>query len=312
MIKQFLSQTFLTICLFGISIIANTQNTPAQKISSVKFTEGIVYSKASFPGHPVNEAFKKVDFESGDFTDLNNVIEELKKYQKSIQGMQEQDIKDTYFASAITFLPVYSKMYFTPSKALIESYALGFRQQTLISNTEHSGKMVLNDREKENSVTITFKTDDLKEVWQKYQVNAEQYSIQKTNETTMIAGYPCKKMIYTFGGTSRGLPVTNYVINTEPKKVTIWYSDDLPPAINSMHNLYFELDKAVLKYEVEFDKNQKNKMLVEVTGLTPQKLEDEKFELKDVLPVIEHTKGNFDAGMRIMQVMMSAIGLLTK
>jgi hypothetical protein len=79
-----------------------------------------------------------------------------------------------------------------------------------------------------------------------------------------------------------------------------------------MHPHFFEIDKAVLKYEVEYDNNKKNKMLVEVTSLQSQKIEEENLELKNVIPVIEHTKGSYDSGMRIMQVMMSAIGLLTK
>lgn len=45
----------------------------------------------------------------------------------------------------------------------------------------------------------------------------------------MIAGYPCKKIIYIFGGTSRGAGVSNYVINMLPLKVNAWYNDELPP-----------------------------------------------------------------------------------
>ncbi len=53
-------------------------------------------------------------------------------------------------------------------------------------------------------------------------------------------------------------------------------------------------------------------MLVEITKLEPQKIDDEKFELKEKTPVVEHTKSGFESGSMIMQVMMNAIGLLTK
>ena len=311
--RKSFSQTFLMIYLLSISFSANSQNnTPVQKVPSAKFSEGIIYSKTTFPGHALNETFKKLDLENPEFLDQSNLIDALKKYQQSINGMQEQDIKDGFFISGMMLLPVYSKMYYTSAKSVIETYALGYRQQTLIDNTGKTGKLVLLARDKSNQGTIAFKTNEIKEVWQKYQVNAEQYSIQKTAETAVIAGYPCKKIVYTFGGTTRGLPVSNYVINMEPHKVTVWYSDDLPATINLIHPHYFDLDKAVLKYEVEFDKNHKNKMLVEITKLEQQKIEEEKFDVKELVPVIEHKQGSYEGGTIIMQVMMNAISLLTK
>jgi hypothetical protein len=277
-----------------------------------KFTEGIVYSRTSFPGHPLNDSLKKLDYESGDFLEQYGVIQDLKKHQKSIKEQDEQGIKDAFFVSGIMVMPAYSKMYFTPTKTLIKTDALGYHQEVLINSENHTGKLVLADRDKTNQGTINFHTDDMQEVWQKYKVDAAQYSIQKTAETAVIAGYLCKKIIYTFGGTSRGTGVSNYIINMLPLKVTAWYSDDLPPSINLMHTLDFELQKAVLKFEVEYDKNKKNKMLVEVTKLAPQKIEEDKFDLAERAPVVEHKKKGYESGMMIMQVMMNAIALLTK
>lgn len=284
----------------------------AQNTSLLKFNEGIIYSRTSFPGHPLNDSIKKLDFESGDFLDQYGVIQDLKKHQKSIKGENEKEIKDAFFISGMMLMPAYSKMYLSPSKVLVKTYALGYRQEMLINNNENTGKLVLSDRDKTNQGTVNFNTQDIKEVWQKYQVDAAQYSIQKTAETTVIAGYPCKKIIYTFGGTSHGPGASNYIINMLPLKVTAWYSDDLPPSINLMHTLDFELQKAVLKYEVEYDKNKKNKMLVEVTKLEPQKIEDDIFDLAEKAPVVEHKKNSYESGMMIMQVMINAIALLTK
>lgn len=308
-----LTKTFTAITLLAISLITNGQSKLAvQKLSVPKFTEGIVYSRTSYPGHPLNDSLKKLDYESGDFVEQYNVIQALKKHQQSIKEQDEQAIKDAFFVSGIMVMPAYSKMYFTTSKALIKTDALGYHQEVLINMADKSGKLVLADRDKTNQGTVNFNTDDMPEVWQKYRVDAAQYSIQKTTETAVVAGYTCKKIIYTFGGTSRGAGVSNYIIHMLPLKVTAWYNDDLPPSINLMHTLFFELNKAVLKFEVEYDKNKKNKMLVEITKLEPQKIEEEKFEVKELAPSVEHKKGSYDGGMMIMQVMMSAIGLLTK
>jgi len=300
--KKMIFFQLVMLCLYG----------SAQKPLTGAFTEGIIYSRTSFPGHPLNDSLKKLDFESGDFLDQHHAIQALKKHQQSIKGANEQEIKDAFFVSGIMVMPAYSKMYFTSSKALIKTDALGYHQDLLINNTDKSGKLVLTDRDKTNQGTVNFQTPEINEVWQKYQVDAAQYSSQKTSETAVIAGYNCKKIIYTFGGTSRGAGVSNYIINMQPQKVIVWYSDELPSSINHIHPLHFELEKAVLKFEVEYDKNKRNKMLVEIIKLEPQKVDEEKFDLAEKAPVIEHTKNGTESGMLIMQVMMNAISLLTK
>ncbi len=296
--------------LFSLPIVhaQQTNNKPLQKT----FSEGIIVSRSSFPGHPLNDSLKSLDFESGDFLDQYHVIQALKKHQRSIKGENEQEIKDAFFVSGIIVMPAYSKMYFTPSKALIKTDALGYHQEMLFNKADNSGKLVVSDRDKTNQGTVNFHTQDIKEVWQKYQVDAAQYNIQKTTETAVIAGYTCKKIIFTFGGTSRGAGVSNYIINMLPLKVTAWYTDELNPAINHIHPLYFEMEKAVLKFEAEYDKNKKNKMLVEVIKLEPQKIAEEKFDMAEIAPVVEHKKNGSESGMMIMQVMMNAIALLTK
>jgi GLPGLI family protein len=282
------------------------------KAPPTPFSEGIISCKTSFPGHPLNDTLNQLDLESGDAGEYYKAISVLKKHQKSIAGVNEQEIKDAFFVSGMMLMPVNSKMYFTASKLLIQTNALGYHQDALMSSDDNSAKIVIADRDNTNQGTIKFSKQDLKEVWQKYQINAEQYNIKNSTETAVIAGYRCKKIIYTFGGTSRGQGVSNYIINLQPEKVTIWYTDDLPASINLMHTLDFELQKAVLKYEVEYDKNKKNKMLCEITKLETQKIEEEKFDLVEVSPVIEHKKNATEAGMMVMQVMMNAISLLTK
>jgi hypothetical protein len=125
----------------------------------------MIYSRASFPGHALNDSLKKLDYESGDFSDQYHVIQALKKHQQSIKGENEQEIKDAFFVSGIIVMPAYSKIYFSPSKVLVKTDALGYRQETLINNTDKSGKLVLADRDKANQGTVIFHTQDIKEVW---------------------------------------------------------------------------------------------------------------------------------------------------
>lgn len=306
------SSFFLVQFISVLTTVAYTQPPATQNGTASGFSEGIIYSRTTFPGHVFHDSLKNLGFELNDLLQKHSIVEKLKKYQQSIQQDNEQSIKDAFFISGLMILPMYSKMYYSPSKIFIHSDAIGYHQKFMMDKNDQSGKFQLTDYGRSNQGTIHFKLAQMPEVWQKYQIDAAQYSMQKTNETQVIAGYKCKKVIYSFNGTSRGSGVSNYIINLLPLKITAWYSDDLPASINIIHPLAFEEAKAVLKFEVEYDKNHKNKMLVEITGMNAQKLDDNVFVLMDTQPVVQHQTGQFESGMLIMQVMMNAIGQLTK
>ncbi len=299
--------TFTAISSFSIAQTVSSLTKPTANLR-----QGFLYSRTSFPGHPLNDSLKKIDYVGGDNQYQENVIQELKQYQRSIKGVNEQEIKDAYFISGIMVMPAYSRMYFNPEKELIKTDALGYHQELLINHADDSAVLVLADRDKANQGTVNFNTRDISEVWQKYRIDAEQYTSQKTNDITHVAGYNCRKIIYTFGGTSRGSGVSNYIINLQPQKVTVWYNEDLPASINRIHQLDFELNKAVLRFEVEYDKVGKNKMLVEVLKIEPQKIDEKEFDLTQKAPVVQHVKNGNESAFMIMQVMMYAISLLTK
>ena len=275
------------------------------------FSEGVIISRTVFTGHPLTEVLQQVSFRKDSAAERSEVIDALKRHQGSITGSTEQEVKDAFFVSAIMLMPIHTEFYYQKQRSFTRTFALGYHQETLLDQKQKTGKMVISDRDNINQGTIHFELDDVKEVWQKYQIDAAQYSIQKTNETMTIAGYPCKKIVYTFGGTSRGAGVSSMIINMLPLKVTAWINDDLDPLINQMHFIDFEMKKAVLKYEAVYDNNGKNKMTVEVIKTEPKQLEEELFDVKTMLPEVKHNKGGYESIMVIMQVMTNALARLT-
>ncbi|MGZ5191620.1 MAG: hypothetical protein ACXWCZ_11420, partial [Flavisolibacter sp.] len=142
---------FSISALFSLSYI-QAQNSFNNQLPAT-FSEGIIYSRTTFPGHPLNDSIKSLDFESGDFLQQHNVIQVLKKYQQSIEQNNEQSIKDAFFISGIMVLPIYSKLYFSTEKTFVSTDALGYNHHILIDET--SGKLVLSDRNKTNQGTIS-------------------------------------------------------------------------------------------------------------------------------------------------------------
>ena len=151
---------FLTIAI-GVTAAAHSQ------VINKPFNEGVIYSRTSFPGHPLNDTLKKIDFANGDFLAQYNLIQELKKHQQSIQGYNEQDVRDAFFASGMMILPLYSKTYFTPKEMRVSTMALGFQQETYLNTNTNGGKIVIKDRDDENRGTVIFDLPEIRKSWQK-------------------------------------------------------------------------------------------------------------------------------------------------
>ena len=156
--------------------------------------------------------------------------------------------------------------------------------------------------------TINFPLSELRKVWEKDDVGEYEgeYAVKNFTETTVIAGYPCKKVTYLFSGTSQGPVAHSKIITTIPWKVTVWYSDELNPVINVQHPLFIKLNKAILKTEVDFDKEGKKRMVYEITKIEPRKIEEDELKLPELGEVVNHKPGGEEALMLIMKVMGAA------
>src|SRR5688572_21460884 len=85
-----------------------TGQSSAKKIQKPgSFTEGILYSRSTFPGHVLHDSLRNLYHEKGGALERDKVIQALKKHQQSIKGGNEQEIKDAFFISGIMVMPIY-------------------------------------------------------------------------------------------------------------------------------------------------------------------------------------------------------------
>lgn len=290
-------RALVAILLSTIALCVNGQG----NTSSPKFTEGIIYSKASFPGHPVEEILKRIDFNKG------GIDNQYKALRETIANAPEVK-DDQMYLMALALMPVFSKTFVTPETSLTQLLALGYEWHALFNHREGKGRIFLQTHDLTERGTINFPLPELRKIWEKDDVGEYEgeYSVKNSTETVMVAGFSCKKMTYIFSGTSRGPVVHSKIISTIPWKVTVWYSDELNPVINVQHPLYIKLNKAILKTEVEFDIEGKKKMVYEVTKIEPRKIEEEELKLPEFGEVINHQPNGQEALSLIIKVMMAA------
>jgi hypothetical protein len=251
------------------------------------FTEGIILIKTSFPGLTIDKLINKIDFTAGNIgTQYNQLKDSL-----NFKPLEE----DAMFMSELFATPVYSTLYFSKSRSLLRAYSLGSVIENYVDENDKSGHFSLRSHLGDDQITIKYPAVSIHKVWEKYRINDEEFNPVISNEVSTIAGYPCKKITYNFTGTLRQSLPTRVISAGIPWKITVWYTDALDPAINIHQPFYFNLNKAILKTVVEFDKDSKKKMIHEVFKIEAKELSDEDFKVSEHTPSFNYPKEEREA-----------------
>lgn len=131
-----MKRIYLIAALVSLCTIYASAQPTSNKTASKTFTEGVIYSRTSFPGHPVEGIIKQIDFNKGDIGDQ----------YKSLRGTiaDAPEVKnDQMYMMALALMPVFSKTFITPQKSLTQMVALGYEWQALLDYQEGKGKDIL-------------------------------------------------------------------------------------------------------------------------------------------------------------------------
>jgi|GEM_PF-3161163 len=301
--------------LMSLAVINSSHYQPLTQqpeiVKQQKFEEGVLYTRISFPGNILNEQLSKIDFQKG------NITEQLKAWQELSNSKAYAD-KITTRLNAMTaeeracmgsmvmatmMSPLYAKIYYTPGKVLAKAQAMNYTLESFMNTKHGKGKMVVIANNKSTQAAIVFSADNMRKVWEKEAIDIEQYDMKHLPEQEKIAGYLCKKIVYTYKD-KKGNVVSTF--GKKATKVTVWYNADIPDEINFLHPFYFQLDKGILKIEVHYDKMGMFRMLYEVTGMESKPLSEKDFLMSTVEPVVDWDANPLKASMSILNAMMGS------
>jgi hypothetical protein len=300
------------LAVVPVSHLTNRTTTDSIKQSApVPFTEGVLYTRVSFPGNILNEALSKIDFEKG------NVKKQLEQLQKDMSSstyaarakaqletmsLDERATMGTMLMAAM-MSPLYAKINYAGHKVLANAVALNYSMQSYMDNEQQKGKMVVQTADRKKEAAIEFSAGSMRQVWEKEAVDEDKYEVKNMPDEEMVAGYKCNRVSYTYKPSQ--LPSTSPVAKPAYKLI-VSYSPDIDKTINFLHPFYFQLDKGILKVEVHYDKAGKNRMVYEVTRVEPKKMTQQDFEVTDVKPVVNWDANPAIASMNILSVMMGS------
>jgi hypothetical protein len=287
----------LAIAFALLYLIAGNGELTGQQ-NRAPFTEGIIYSKATFPLHPIQPVLRRIDF-NGD-----NISSQYIRLKDSLK-LDPAGFEDPMFMSVIFLSPVSMKSTFEKNNSLIESQSLSYQLVNRI--VSDSGQFMIrpfnNNSEK---IEVVYQPASIKKIWEKYEINESEFTIQDIPGTDVIAGYVCKKMSFNFNGTSSQV-LPSRLIGNIPWKVTVWYSELFPPSINVQQPFYFNLPHGVLKTQAEFDKAGKNKIIYEVTRVVPKDVSNDYFKITPFVLPLKYPAQTEKITTGLMSIMANAL-----
>lgn len=280
-------------------VVAAVSSTLSFSVCAQFNFNGVVYAKTSFPGHPIDPILKRIDFESG------GINSQYSRIRDSI-GLNSQTVEDPMYMAGIFLMPAYSVLTVSDNEMISTQYSSGYVMEARLNKQSDTAWVLLQAHDAGSPVFADMKVGDVDKVWERFEVDPEEYSVKTLPGTVMIAGYKCDKTVYVFKGTTRKPALSTRVISRIPWKLTL-YSAPLDPSLNLQAPYRIHSSKAFLRMDVELDQAGKNKMIWEVTRIEKQIPESIRFYTIDGSPNMHYPQDQQEIGSGIILHMGTAL-----
>jgi hypothetical protein len=278
----------------------------ADTTKALIYTEGVVHTRISFPGNPINELLETIDLKKGDVEEQLKALQDEQKseaYARKIKAMMDKMTASEKqimgkMMMAVLMSPLYATIYFDQEKALAKAYALTYTLESYMNSQQGNGKMVAQANDKSTAAAIKFTAASLDQAWQKESADAAHYDIQWLTVVEKVSGIPCKKVVYT----------RKKSVSTDQKlayKLIVWYAPQVSKQINFAHPFYLDIPHGVLKIDVHYDTGGKNRMVYQATSIEQKKVSLTNFAMTDIQPVLDWNEDQVKASMSMLTVFMS-------
>ncbi|MEO5910166.1 MAG: hypothetical protein ABIP95_04715 [Pelobium sp.] len=264
------------------------------------FEEGVIDVKISTPGSKMGELIQKVDPSKGDISgQMKKLAADLPAKDKA--EMEAQSKKAGLFNLAIMMLPVHSTIYIKGDEATAKFEAITYHGENTLNNAKKEGMIFMKSQNSDKALTIKYDGDSFKDM-AGTQLDANNYDIVQTDEISNVAGYPCKKAVYTLKNAATakkselGLPTGNVY------KIEVFTSSQMPKAVNFLHPVYIKEDAGIMKLIIQYDKESDLKILYEFNKLESRAVTAAEMSIQKTKKISDYGKEKLAVGMEMMGI----------
>jgi hypothetical protein len=204
----------------------------------------------------------------------------------------------------LALLPWKSHIFLKQGKATVKFDALTYHAENTIDERSGSGTFfICEPANKKQKITFAYRKDELGEVGVQHQIKSEDYNIQKTNVIDNVAGFSCKKSIYTL----KDKPTANHprlVSNSLAiAKIEVWSSDQMPSTVNFLNPLYVNEKAGIMKLKVFYSGIEDMAVVYCFKTVEATKVSPEEMKIQQSSPVYNFSKDAIKIGGQLMGIL---------
>lgn len=279
--------------------VENVQAT-ASASQTAPFSQGSIDVRITTPGSALGGLLQQVDPTKG------NIAAQLKKLAAKLSAkeraqLESQGQKAGIMNLAVIMLPMKSVIFIKGKQATAKFDALTFHGENTVNDAKRQGMIYVKSQNSAKSMTVSYTGDSFDEMAQN-PLKATDYSITKTRETSIIAGYLCHKNIYTLKKTQPSNPGPGSFPNATIYQLEVWSSREMPKSVNFLHPLYINEEAGIMKILIQYQKENPLKILYEFTKVDQRTVSEEEMQIKTTPKIHDFSKDKATLGMEMMGI----------
>ena len=261
--------------------------------SKDNFYEGIIDVDIHFPGNQLSDLLKKVDPSKG------SIEQQLKSLTETLSAEEQEKINtrtdsNPFVAMQVIMAPLNSTIYVKKNLATAKCDGLSYHLENTVNTSSNTGTVyVVSRATSSNGITIDYTKDFFGKSQFQTKIDTESYTRHETNETKLIAGYTCKKSIYT-SKTNSPMSVT---------KLEVWTSEKMPKSLNFIHPYYIEESNGIMKIDLFANGIEGTAMVYEFKTVSPGTVSDSDLSIVKTYPVYNAKADLQKIAGKLMEIM---------
>ena len=277
----------------------------AAKAPPVAFTQGVITTHVSLPGNPYDKLLSRLDPAKG------NLQAQMQQVAAGLTPAEQQQFQAAAaklppaLAMGALMMPRNGTIYCKGPEARAVTDALTYHLENYFNSATRQGLLLLASLASPEKVNYTYDAAAMKKAWQRIIVTDVDYTVQRTAETALVAGYPSQKTTYTLKpGAARAAPAGPGQLPDKPVALDVWTSSQIPQLLNFAHPVYVPQADGITKLVVYFDPARKYQLVYEFARVQPRAVTAQELAIKTIPPVLDYAKDELQVGMKSMGVML--------
>lgn len=283
--KRFLmekmKQAAMIFLFSGLSIACNNSEDIEDQVGNTNpFEEGKLTVSIDLVNNPMYDIYKHLDLEAGNISQqMEDIMESLNEEEKSeiqdfLDAFEESNPGNLGYTFSMLFHAISGKEIVVQdlTKATTKYNTLQYHGEIQFNTADQEGMLYMKSHSNpDKQLTFSYSNDLYLEGGPQTVLTGDEFDIVRTDETAIVAGYLCTKVVYSLkdGGSGAG----GFL------KVEAWTSDLIPNSINYVMPYLLDEHQGILKMIIHHISNENYPVVYEVTDLNSRQVRDEEISI---------------------------------